>query len=260
MKIKILSTLILFMTTFSNSIAYWYETDLGKLELLFDLPEIVIGLSDEIDNLYDNTFNDTSALKENVSTSVKVKEEVESEESTRSKDIVKEAGYAHYAGNYKLALKLYEPEALKGSPEAQYMLGTMYHYGEGVNVDYNLAFKWYKESADKDYSDSFYEMALLYQEGKGVLASQENALYWYRKAHNSNDLRAKKKISELLSSPKISESSNNSVQNITSKNAELNTQDDTQQAIQYIEKLFTLKHSGAITDKEFDFLKSRLLE
>ena len=121
------------------------------------------------------------------------------------------------------------------------MLGTMYHFGEGVDVDYGLAFKWYKESADKDYSDSFYEMALLYQEGKGVLASQENALYWYRKAHNSNDLRAKKKISELLSSPKISESSNNSVQNITSKNAEL-------------------KHSGAITDKEFDFLKSRLLE
>jgi len=53
--------------------------------------------------------------------------------------------------NYQLAFKTLYPLAKEGNAEAQYAIGYMYYYGEGVNKDTLVAKKWIKKSAVQNY-------------------------------------------------------------------------------------------------------------
>ena len=50
-------------------------------------------------------------------------------------------------GDYATALREWEPLAEQGNASAQYYLGVMYYYGQGVPQDYKTAVKWYKPAA-----------------------------------------------------------------------------------------------------------------
>jgi len=54
-----------------------------------------------------------------------------------------EDGNAAYAGkDYQTALKLWQPLADKGNAQAQFYIGCMYYYGQGVKQDNVQAYKW----------------------------------------------------------------------------------------------------------------------
>jgi len=53
--------------------------------------------------------------------------------------------------NYQSAFKTLYPLAKEGNAEAQYAIGYMYYYGEGVNKDTLVAKKWIKKSAVQNY-------------------------------------------------------------------------------------------------------------
>ena len=50
--------------------------------------------------------------------------------------------------NHLLAAKWYERAAQLGSNEAQYALGWLYFYGEGVNPNSQSALQWLKSAAN----------------------------------------------------------------------------------------------------------------
>ena len=72
-----------------------------------------------------------------------------------------EIGYAYYspsnedkfniARNYKLAHKYFEQSAKQGEPQAQYFMGDLYFYGDGVLPNLKQAGFWYRQSAQQGY-------------------------------------------------------------------------------------------------------------
>ena len=59
---------------------------------------------------------------------------------------------AFNAGDYVTALQEWTPLAEAGYDVAQYNLGFMYEYGQGVLQDYAEAVKWYRLSAEMGIS------------------------------------------------------------------------------------------------------------
>ena len=49
--------------------------------------------------------------------------------------------YNYQKGNYASAFKQWTPLAEEGGKEAQYFLGFMYEYGNGIPEDYKMAMK-----------------------------------------------------------------------------------------------------------------------
>ena len=79
-------------------------------------------------------------------------------------------GYKAYNdGDYATALKEWKPLAEQGYAFAQYNLGILYEYGNGVPKDYAEAVKWYRLSAEQGYAISQYSLGLMYSNGYGVL-------------------------------------------------------------------------------------------
>lgn len=54
---------------------------------------------------------------------------------------------AYLAGDYPQALRILKPLAEQGDAEAQYILGYMYYYGQGVESDPRVARDWINKSA-----------------------------------------------------------------------------------------------------------------
>ena len=90
-------------------------------------------------------------------------------------------GYEAYNdGDYATALKEWKPLAEQGYAFAQYNLGILYEYGNGVPKDYAEAVKWYRLSAEQGYAISQYSLGLMHINGYGVLKDKAEAVKWWR--------------------------------------------------------------------------------
>ena len=90
-------------------------------------------------------------------------------------------GYESYNdGDYATALNEWKPIAEQGYAFAQYNLGIMYEYGNGVAKDYAEAVKWYRLSAEQGYAIGQYSLGLMYSNGYGVLKDKPEAVKWWR--------------------------------------------------------------------------------
>ena len=56
---------------------------------------------------------------------------------------------AHMNGEYDTAIAEWKPLAEQGHANAQYSLGSMHQYGDGVIEDYKEAAKWYRLAAEQ---------------------------------------------------------------------------------------------------------------
>src|SRR3990167_8283931 len=63
--------------------------------------------------------------------------------------------------NYRSAFVRLMPEAEKGHPDAQYAIGYMYYYGEGVTEDKAKAAKWIYRAAELGQKDAIAAAKLL---------------------------------------------------------------------------------------------------
>ena len=59
--------------------------------------------------------------------------------------------------------------AESGDADAQYNLGVMYAFGEGVAKDQVEAVKWYRKAAEQGDADAQYNLGVRYAKGEGVL-------------------------------------------------------------------------------------------
>lgn len=58
-----------------------------------------------------------------------------------------EAKAAYLAHDYQRSLAIVGPRAIAGEAWAQYTLGYMYHYGQGVVLDKQMAKQWIQRAA-----------------------------------------------------------------------------------------------------------------
>ena len=74
--------------------------------------------------------------------------------SARMAEEVQSGKVAFDSGNFKQAFIQLLPLAVKCSPEAQYAVGYMYYYGQGVVEDRRQAWYWITAAAKKGQADA----------------------------------------------------------------------------------------------------------
>ena len=85
-------------------------------------------------------------------------------------------------GEYAIALREWRPLAKRGHARAQFALGAMYAFGNGVEQDYKAAAKWYLKAAEQGLATAQNSLGRMYENGEGVMQDYREAAKWYRKS------------------------------------------------------------------------------
>lgn len=103
------------------------------------------------------------------------------------------ARLAYDQGNYDTALIFYREQAALNNSEAEFMLGRMYHAGEGVKPQHSQAITWYRRAADQGYGPAQMALAtLLFDDQKYADAST-----YYESAAMDGNSEAKFKLGKI---------------------------------------------------------------
>lgn len=84
--------------------------------------------------------------------------------------------------NFATALKIWQPLAESGDPEAQTYVGEIYEKGLGTSPQPDLAAIWYRRAAEQGSSRAQISLGSLYERGLGVDQDMVKAVEWYRRA------------------------------------------------------------------------------
>ena len=97
-----------------------------------------------------------------------------------------QTGVDYYTNkDYKQAAKYFISSTKKGNADAQFYLGQMYRYGNGVPIDYKKAFDWYKKSAEQGNSAAQFFLGDMYRYGEGTFKNTQKSKYWVNEAYNN---------------------------------------------------------------------------
>jgi uncharacterized protein len=92
-------------------------------------------------------------------------------------------GVTAYANKaYAKAAELWRPLAESGNAGAQYLLGSLYLEGHGVEHNDAIAFMWFQRAANQGDAAAQYNVGASYAEGTGVQKSVVDAAKWFRRA------------------------------------------------------------------------------
>lgn len=92
-----------------------------------------------------------------------------------------EAGQtAHERGDFTAAYEVWLPLAEQGYANAQFAIGEMYSFGNGVTEDDVEAEKWYRKAAEQGNSVAQFLLGMMYDDG--APENNAEAAKWYRKA------------------------------------------------------------------------------
>ena len=92
--------------------------------------------------------------------------------------------------DYAAAMKEYRPLAERGNAEAQYRVGRMYEFGQGVPQDKAQGIAWIRKAAAQNHADAQQELGFIYATGDGVKQDDVQAVAWFRKAATQGDATA----------------------------------------------------------------------
>lgn len=100
--------------------------------------------------------------------------------------------YAYFWGltgetNYLKAKSYYTLSAKLGNMYAQYDLGLMYLFGQGVTKDPEHAFWWIERSAEQGYPMAQKTLIQMYINGIGITRNQQKAQEWQDKGFGINN-------------------------------------------------------------------------
>ncbi len=90
------------------------------------------------------------------------------------------SGYVAFdRGDFATARKEWKPLAEKGDARAQFRLGCLYTFGQGVPEDYAMALRFYRMAAERGDRDAQNNLGGMYAEGLGVQADLVQAYMWF---------------------------------------------------------------------------------
>jgi len=104
---------------------------------------------------------------------------------------------AYKRGEYKTALKEWEPLANTGNARAQYGLGWLYQKGEGVSQDDQAAFNWHLLAAEQGHPDAQHGLGFIFANGKGVETNDIQAHMWWDLAASNKANKAAANVYEI---------------------------------------------------------------
>jgi TPR repeat protein len=87
-------------------------------------------------------------------------------------------------GEFKAAIKEFEPLVLEGYSPAQYQMALIYQKGYGVKKDEQKAFELFSLAASQNYPDALFNLAVMYSEGTVVDKNLTTAFTLNEKAAN----------------------------------------------------------------------------
>lgn len=91
-----------------------------------------------------------------------------------------ESGCAAFErGDFAAARKEWTPLAEQGHPQAQFRLGCLYTFGQGVPEDHAQALRLYRMAAARGDADAQNNLGGMYAEGLGVRADPVEAYMWF---------------------------------------------------------------------------------
>ena len=97
-------------------------------------------------------------------------------------DALNEAVMAYHRSEYEVALREFRKLAELGLAEAQFYLGDIYRFGEGVPEDHARALKWFTRAAEQGEAGAQHALGDIYRFGRGVPHDHAQALKWYTRA------------------------------------------------------------------------------
>ena len=95
-------------------------------------------------------------------------------------------------GDYAAAREQWAPLAKQGDPQAQFRLGCLYAFGQGVPKDYGFALRLYRLAAEQGDLDAQNNLGGLYAQGLGVSADPVRAYMWFELAAGRGHEMARK--------------------------------------------------------------------
>ena len=104
---------------------------------------------------------------------------------------------AYRNGDYKTAIRIWKPLALKGDAASQYSLGTAYYHGNGVEKNYKQAVKWFIKAAAQNEHRAQINLGWMYQNGYGVTKNYSKAITLYRKAATKGVAGAQNNLAQM---------------------------------------------------------------
>jgi hypothetical protein len=100
-------------------------------------------------------------------------------------------------GDFATAMRELGPLAEQGDPRAQFNLGLMHTFGQGVPKDEKAAFKWFTLSAEQGYARAQYNLGLMYGKGTGTQIDITLTYMWWKLAASQGHKKATKGIAKL---------------------------------------------------------------
>lgn len=101
------------------------------------------------------------------------------------------------AQRYEDALRLWQPLAEQGDPDAQYNLGLLYMNGLGVEKDERTALLWFTRAGQQGLADAQYNAGVMFYAGKGVYPSQKTAVEWWKLAAGHGHANAQNNLAAM---------------------------------------------------------------
>lgn len=90
-----------------------------------------------------------------------------------------DADSAYARGDHPGAMKLYRELAAQGLAPAQFNLGVMYDFGQGVAKDPVEAVRWYRAAAVQGHGGAQFNLAGMYFDGLGVAQDPVRSYVWF---------------------------------------------------------------------------------
>ena len=116
---------------------------------------------------------------------------------TKSNDVLFDDAYDLYTKkDYQKAFEIFTDLANKGYAKAQYQLGYMYLYNEGVEKDLEKAITWFNKAISNGEKLSYFSLGALYQYEKGTLPDLYKARELYQQAE-FNGVSSSEQINEV---------------------------------------------------------------
>lgn len=110
---------------------------------------------------------------------------------------VQEGLDAYSKADYALALKEFSPLSDQVDVRAQFKVGVMYAYGQGVAKDETVALQWFRKAAEQGDAEARFNLGVAYAYGKGVAKDEPKAVEWYRKAAEQGNASAQYNLGSM---------------------------------------------------------------
>lgn len=89
------------------------------------------------------------------------------------------AWLAYQEGRFPQAVPAFDRLAKLGHPVAEWLMGNIYFFGQGVPRDFARAKEMFESAAEQGYFPAFAPTAQMHDQGLGTSADPSKAYYWY---------------------------------------------------------------------------------